>query len=495
MKRFVSFIAILTVGALLLAGCNITVTPPETSSVPETTAPQTPEVTNPETIDLFVDTKSVMDRSNDIPFWVEYPELVPGYRDFAGNVVSSGSDALRQALESYNENIKKQQADVEATLRAGTIYADEDDLLYSKAEAFITRNDTAVLSFFERIETDYGYVKEGISLRGYTWDAATAKPLTFQDVFKAPDSLAEVLEQAFRECHDDISLRENTLKLLQDAVEFGARELSFALGHGCVHIFAEDQFLAAAPGALHIVLSAEFLKEEYALDTESWMMKMPYGVTLPLGDSITAGIHWFPSEEGWGELTLTANDETLTEELFNVAPACYLVYRDSQYLLFLKEPAADVSNRSRFYEFTEDGVSFLGYTDTAIREDTSLNPDRVAMDLDDILYLDNFMLLAWSFHTLDMNGMTRIDEAYGLMSRELMLNADVELVSVSTEDPTAASGTVTVTSGTLLTPFRTDMDSYLDLLDGDGKAYRLPIDQYSEDMQFPGYPALNELFS
>jgi len=178
-----------------------------------------------------------------------------------------------------------------------------------------------------------------------------------------------------------------------------------------------------------------------------------------------------------------------------VAPACYLVYRDSQYLLFLKEPAADVSNRSRFYEFTEDGVSFLGYTDTAIREDTSLNPDRVAMDLDDILYLDNFMLLAWSFHTLDMNGMTRIDEAYGLMSRELMLNADVELVSVSTEDPTAASGTVTVTSGTLLTPFRTDMDSYLDLLDGDGKAYRLPIDQYSEDMQFPGYPALNELFS
>lgn len=493
MKKFVSFIAILTV---LLSGCNISVTPSETlGSTPSTTAPQSEEVTTPETTDLFVDTKSVMDRSNDVFFWVEYPEIVPGYRDFAGNVVDSGTDALRQALKGYNENIKKQQADVEATLRAGTIYAEEDDQLFSKAEAIITRNDTAVLSFYERIETDYGYVKEGIALRGYTWDAATATPLTFQDVFEAPEALAEVLEKAFRERYGALPLRDNTAQLLQDAVEFGGRELSFALGHGCVHIFAEDQFLAAAPGALHIVLPADLLKEEYALDTESWMMKMPYGVTLPLGDSINASIQWYSSEDSWGELTLTANGEALTEELFNVDPSCYLVYKDGQYLLFLKEPAADVSNRSRFYEFTEDGVSFLGFADTAIREDTSLNPDRVAMNLDDILYLDNFMLLAWSFHTLDMNGMTRVDETYGLVSRDLLLNADVELTSVSAEDPTATSDTVTVTSGTLLTPFRTDMDSYLDLLDEAGNAYRLPIDEYSEDMQFPGYLDLNELFS
>lgn len=507
----IRILAILLFGVILLAGCGKSskqsATNPEEptlNSQPPAITPQPsidpgPQFAQPQLVDVQVTREICMESEGDRFCTMYYPVVGLGYTDLAGNLQTpTGMEALADAVDAYNQEVYTRQLYALQELKIAERHPDSTSEAFTDAKAHVTRSDSYVLSLYEHTAADYGWFELQHSYIGYTWDAQTGEALGFTDIFTDPEALPTTLLPLLEQAYPELSFYESAGEMLSQSIQEQDGQLCFALGYEGVHLFMADYWIAPSSTPLHLVLSYQdyptLVKAKYQTAPDSWMICPEYDQQILLGD-MRVQLQWEMTEDVDVLWTISVNDRSLSELFYGYEPECYILHKDGSYYLYLTVPAGDISANTNIYELTPQGAVLISEENLAIAYNSPMNPDHLAMQTNDLVCPGDFILVPWGWYSVDADGMPVLESGYGLVSRPLVTNCNLELRVTSIEDPVAHMDTATVDQGTQLMPFRTDMATYLDFLDEDGNAYRLEINEFSDDMQVPGYPDLDEMFS
>ena len=323
----------------------------------------------------------------------------------------------------------------------------------------MTRNDAAVVSFFEKTR-ESGLLRETRTTRARNIETASGRDLGWSDVCSDPKGLPALLDAAFRQRYPDLRFNENTEQLIRDAIE-GGENLFFALSDGAVRVVAAEYDTVYCADGIPVSMS--------------------YTAQGEYGEEIV-----------W---KLTVNGSTITEKFFPNAPECRLIRANDRNYVYLTMPASDVTMRTFVYELTADGAEKLGEAPMAMQGTTCLDPGKMQMALDELLYVEPIPLLTVGTCRVGADGMPELArEDYAIRSSAVELTNFASAPTVDLSKPDTEGEKRDVPAGTLLTAFRTDRKSYLDFLDADGVAVRFRITEFGENMELVDYGKPGELF-
>ncbi|MBR2062470.1 MAG: hypothetical protein IJ969_04050, partial [Anaerotignum sp.] len=158
-------------------------------------------------------------------------------------------------------------------------------------------------------------------------------------------------------------------------------------------------------------------------------------------------------------------------------------------------PAGDISMVTDIYEITSNGLKKIGNLPLAMHSSVNLNPDRLFMDINDMLYAYDIMLMPYGMYRVDDDGMpVLLEDTFGVTGTDMVGKETFRIYMTDPKDASVEEGFTTVAQGIILTPFRTDMETYLDLFTEDGRAIRLTIDGWYDEMNIHGFGTLNDGF-
>lgn len=318
----------------------------------------------PKTIDLTVSKQHSMEHINGRYVTIECPVLELGYEAPNGNWENTdGYPALEEALNVYNKEEWDFHVGSRITLRSAAESLEGDDEtyreLYTYTDAYVTRNDTKVLSFYTFTRHYEGWIKELYDWETRNIDVKTGRILSFEDVFSDLDELAEVIAAEIKVSYPEQQFLDDMELLVRDGMQ-GNKGLLFALSYDCVHIFAENQYLSHENiKGQHIILKysdyPEIVKEDYRTRTENWMVKLDFDMEHQLIQELRSQMDW------------------------EYIPECYLICMGEQYYIYLRVPMGDVTLLTYIYKVVEDGVVFIGKVDGAMHDEANYNPECMKM--------------------------------------------------------------------------------------------------------------------
>ena len=318
----------------------------------------------PKILDLTVSKQFSMENTNGRYVTLEYPVLELGYEKPDGEWLNTeGYPALEKALTAYNKEEQEFHEGSRSTLRsaAKTIEGDEEEYreLYTYTDAYVTRNDTRVLSFYTFTRHYEGWIHELFDWETRNFDVQSGRILTFEDVFTDLEDLACIVATELKAAYSDLQFPGNLDQLIAAGMEENEGIL-FALSYDCVHIFAENQYLSNEdPKGQHIGLSyfeyPEIVKEAYRTSAKNWMVNLDFNRRDPL------------IQELYSQLDL------------EYAPDCYQICIEGQKYIYLRIPAGDVTLLTYIYEVTEEGVLFRGQVKGAMHQEVNFNPECMKM--------------------------------------------------------------------------------------------------------------------
>ena len=160
--------------------------------------------------------------------------------------------ALTAALVALNE---AQLADASNEMEA--FRAEGRGELYRRTEAFVTRADSEVVSFYEITERYEAadWEQPMTDFRTHNLDARTGRELQFSDVFWSVTELPDLLLAAFEKAYPEQTFYDAAADYIRQSIEGEDGSLCFALDYGCVHVFAGEYVLSDAAGGERITLS------------------------------------------------------------------------------------------------------------------------------------------------------------------------------------------------------------------------------------------------
>ena len=318
----------------------------------------------PKVLDVTVSKQFFMENINGRYITLEYPVIELGYESPDGAWLNTeGYPDLEEALSIYNKEEWDFHEGSRSTLRnaAKSIEGDEEVYreLYTYTDAYVTRNDTKVLSFYTFTRHFEGWVRELYDWETRNFDVETGQNLGFEDVFTDLDELAEIAEAEIRATYPNQQFYDD----MDELVSVGISEnkgMLFALSYDGVHIFVENQYLSNENiKGQHIMLRfsdyPEIVKESYRITAKNWMLKLDFDMETPLIQNLQSQMDW------------------------EYTPDCYLMCMEGNSYIYLRVPTGDVSLRTYIYEVTEDGAVFLGEMDGAIHEEVNFNPECIKM--------------------------------------------------------------------------------------------------------------------
>lgn len=327
----------------------------------------------PKTINLTVSKQHSMEHINGRYVTIECPVLELGYEAPNGNWENTdGYPALEEALNAYNKDEWDFHVGSRITLRSAAESLEGDDEaygeLYTYTDAYVTRNDTKVLSFYTFSRHYEGWIKELYDWETRNFDVVTGENLSFEDVFVDLGELTYIVAGELKAVYPDLHFQNNMDQLIAAGMKEN-KEILFALSYDGVHIFAENQYLSHENmKGQHIILKyndyPEIVKEDYRTSAENWMVKLDFDMEHQLIQDLRLQLDW------------------------EYVPDCYLICMGEQYYIYLRVPMGDVMLLTYIYKVTEDGVVFIGEVNGAMHDETNYNPGCMKMykniDLDEL---------------------------------------------------------------------------------------------------------------
>lgn len=344
----------------------------------------------PKVLDVTVSKQFFMENINGRYITLESPVIELGYEAPDGQWLNTdGYPALEEALSTYNKEEWEFHVGSRSTLRsaAESIVSNDETLqeLYTYTDAYVTRNDTKVLSFYTFTRHFEGWVREFYDWEVRNFHVESGKILNFEDVFTDLGQLTYIVAAELKAAYPDLHFQNNMDKLITAGMKEN-KGLLFALSYDGVHIFAENQYLSNEDTkGQHIVLAysdyPEILKEVYRVTTKNWMLKLDYGVTYPLTPTMYFEMNWKNAGDDTEEVlwNTRVNGMENTERFYGYAPECYLICMEDRYYLYLRVPAGDVTLLTYIYEVRENGVMFRGEVNGAMHEEVNFNPECIKM--------------------------------------------------------------------------------------------------------------------
>ena len=318
----------------------------------------------PKILDLTVSKQFFMENINGRYVTLEYPVLELGYEKPDGEWLhTEGYPALEKALTDYNKAEWEFHEGSRSTLRSAAKSIEGNDEaygeLYTYTDAYVTRNDTKVLSFYTSTRHYEGWVHELFDWETRNFDVQSGRILTFEDIFTDLEDLACIIETELKAAYSDLQFPDPMDQLIAAGMEKNEGIL-FALSYDCVHIFVENQYLSNENSkGQHIVLSyhdyPEIVKEAYRTSAKNWMVNLDFDRKDSLIQELDAQADW------------------------EYAPECYLICMEGQKYIYLRRPAGDVTLLTYIYEVTKEGVNFLGEVDGAMHQEVNFNPECMKM--------------------------------------------------------------------------------------------------------------------
>lgn len=454
----------------------------------------------PELIDLTVRENATFDNMDGCFIETRCDLLEAGYPDWDGEMLSAESyPALAETLEQYNYDTLSWQEDEYAHLMETASYGQEEEI-YFYHDAFVTRNDTQVVSFYEHISLYDGWMGQYWKTKNI--DTETGKVLTVKDVFTVPEELPALLTEALIEKDPFLEGAVDLEEIIATSLETEDMDVCFALSYGSVHFFFAEYLLENYFVGDHIVLSLsdypELVKEPYRLSPESYMLQLEYNTDFLTEDGALLNMSWMLDGE-WSESILwnmIVDGEVYTEEFYGYAPqSCYLIHTGDSDYIYLQEPAGDISMVTDIYEIGFSGLEKIGDLPLAMHSTVNLNPERLLLDINDILFADGIILVPYGMYRVGSDGMpVLLEDTFGLTGPYLVGKETFRIYMTDPKDASVEEGFTTVAQGIILTPFRTDMETYLDLFTEDGRAIRLTIDGWYDEMEIHGFGTLSDGF-
>ena len=412
---------------------------------------------------------------------------------------TEGYDALSAALASLNE------------MRMDGVSGEMDYFrsngqgqLYYRTNAFVTRSDGEVVSFYERNERYESSAWEK-PMTEYTAHR-TGKELKFSDVFRDMEYLPSLILMEMERAYPQQTFYDEALDFIRTSIESNDGNISFALSYGCVHIFVNEYILNDEPGGQHItisyVLNPYQVKAFYTNPPQSWMIPLDDETTYWRTDiskcfRIKSWIGADTEDVIW-EVMLDGKDEgAYVEPFYGYAPDCWLVQVSGRYFIYLRVPTGDVSMLTNIYEITERGVLKLTYEPLrmAIRTGSPLTPDGIYMNLDQMLFTPVGMILPYGTYKVDGSGKPVLtSDVYNLDGTWVILRESGRYNPDSRENAAISGGMWTLTAGERMKPYRTDMETFIDFITEDERVVRFEIDSFSEDMHLDNFGTLEDVF-
>ena len=454
----------------------------------------------PDLIDLTVKENATFDNMDGCFIETRCDLLEAGYPDWDGEMLTAGDyPALAEVLEQHKyDTLSWQEAEYSHLLETAS-YGQEEEI-YFYHDAYVTRNDTQVVSFYEHISLYDGWMGEYWKTKNI--DTKTGKILTAADVFTDPEELPALLTEALIQEDPFLEGAVNLEEIIATSLETGDQDVCFALSYGSVHFFFAEYLLENYFVGDHIVFSLkdypELVKEPYRLSPESYMLQLEYNTDCLTADGKLLNMSWMMDGE-WSESALwnmIVDGNVYTEEFYGFAPqSCYLIHTEGKDYIYLQEPAGDISMVTDIYEITSNGLKKIGNLPLAMHSSVNLNPDRLFMDINDMLYAYDIMLMPYGMYRVGSDGMPVLTEnTFGVTGTDMVGKETFRIYMTDPKDASVEEGFTTVAQGIILTPFRTDMETYLDLFTEDGRAIRLTIDGWYDEMEIHGFGTLNDGF-
>ena len=327
----------------------------------------------PKTLDLTVSEQFSMEQINGRYVTIECPVLELGYETPNGNWVNTdGFPALEEALNMYNKEEWDFHVGSRSVLRNAAENLEEDNEayreLYTYTDAYVTRNDTNVFSFYTFTRHYEGWVKELWDWETRNFDVKTGKLLTFEDVFNDLEKLTEIVTAEMKAAYPEQQFLDDMELLVHEGLQENEGIL-FALSYDGVHIFSENQYLSYENiKGQHIVLNysdyPELVKEEYWTSAKNWMVKLDFDMEHPLIQDLQSQLDWEYVSEG------------------------YLICTGDQQYIYLRVPRGDVTLLTYIYKVRGNDMVFVGEVDGAMHEEANYNPECMKMykniDLDEL---------------------------------------------------------------------------------------------------------------
>ena len=341
----------------------------------------------PQILDVTVSKQFDMENVNGRYVSIEYPLIELGYKESDSEWRNTEvSLALEEALDDYNKAEHDFHIGSRSVLRnaANNIEGTGEDSLelYTTTDAYITRNDTKVLSFYTFTKHFEGWVRELYDWEARNFDVVTGKNLEFKDVFTDLEEAAQIVAAEIRAAYPEQQFYDEIEELISTGMKEN-EDMIFALSYDCVHIFAKNQYLSAENiKGQHITLTysdyPKLVKERYRETAKNWMMQLEYDVVYPLTPTMYCEINWEIEDDEvfW---RACVNGITKEERFYGYAPDCYLVCIEERYYIYLRVPTGDVTLLTNIYHVTEAGVEFLGEIEGAMHEEANYNPECIRM--------------------------------------------------------------------------------------------------------------------
>lgn len=437
---------------------------------------------------------------------VSYPVYTLGCLTSEGDLVQpDGYSALAEAVMQIND------AAAESASAAWDCFgtASQEQKLHVLTETFVTRTDSEVISFYERTRRyeDEDQQNEYIEIKTHNLDARTGKELKFSDVFRNMEYLPSLLLMEFEKAYPGQTFYDEALDFIRQSVESDDGNICFALGYGCVHIFADEYVLNDVPGGQHItlsyVLNPDQVKAWYTIEPKRWITPLDYD-TIYWRSDISTGfqMHSFVSPEGEDVLWVVAveggDTDAYEEKLYGRTPDCWLIHANGHDFIYQRVPTGDESMLTHVYKVTQQGVVRITNKKPlglAIKSDTTLNPDCLCMSLDISIYSRAVQMLPYAAYRVRDTGLPEmISDVYDLDGPWVRLRKSGRYNPDSRKNAAVSGGMWTLVAGERMRPYQTDLESWLDFITEDGRVVRFTIDRFADDMRLDSFGKLDDVF-
>ncbi|MDO4721000.1 MAG: hypothetical protein Q4A78_10100 [Peptostreptococcaceae bacterium] len=451
----------------------------------------------PQILDLSVKTVYTDKNIGEAYFSVEYPlyslaaPSAEEYRELKNRL-----SAIHAEMQKHTENL---QANFEQAV------SERQNLSYYR-EGFVTRADTKVVSFYERSRQYEGRdskLKEA-EIHTRNIDASTGKELRFSDVFRDTESLPEQIAEAVKKAYPRQEFYPEMEKLIRQSVENNDGDVCFALGYGGVHIFAAEFLLSNEPGGHQVTLpyaaDSSLVRTPYTKAPSEYILPLDYDMSyFPAGLPGGFSMSFLEDEEGMDPLWVIRMEDSETpvyeESLYDYEPNCFFVHIRGNNYLYVQLPSGDVSVMSDIYQLTKQKATLLDPIDSGILPETILHPNRIRMSLNRHIYAGSAMMAPCGVYRIGEDGRPQpASNVYDLSGNKLSLRKACRAKEADPKDPAAAGGMLELAAGTILQPYRTDMESWIDFITEDKQICRFGIDTFSDEMQLDDLGGLEDLF-
>lgn len=444
-----------------------------------------------------------------------YPEL--------DSVLRQRADENRQR---YNDEIEDFNSDVATRADSDTAQGKSIHNYWVKNQVIVLRSNDRYLGYYEMVQDNWttGYLYER---NGYNYDIITGQEVKLGDVLNISEDelntiLCERLRQDYPEDADELEGAEDALKDYKYDAESGDT-YNWCLSYDGIHFFFNEETLVKGSlfGNHEAVISydEDCVNDEYAYDTSKGYCYRRTDLTPDTIDRYSGGysglaLYITPEEEGSdyaSALSIAYEDQIATIDEYYDATCIKnkydIVTPEGREYVYITIAGFDNSLELFVFEVTDNkpkacGTTWFSYAEIGYMIDPDYEGEAIPSDPSAMVFGNGSDLMGsvsyYGKYKVGDDGLPTFCGDFQTISwvcsfegADIKTKADIDAETV--DENGSVTGKTTVAAGTVVIPYRTDGDNFIDCKLEDGSIVRFTFSSTHYPVSINGVE-MTELF-